>query len=277
MVDSTADLPLEIIEKYNIKVIPLTVHFGDEEFLDKVDITPNEFYNKLKTTGIIPKTSQVTPERFVKAFKRELDKGNKVICITIGSNASGTCQSAYIAKEELNTEDIIIIDSNMLCMGIGYLAIIVAKMIEKEKSIEDIIEVAKTLSNNKIEQLFCVDTLEYLKKGGRIKGSKAVVAEILNIKPILNVHDAITQTIGKVRGRKKVIPYYLKHINATMDIEQTDFIVIAHSQDEQFAIDFSKKFQEEFTWNKEIIFSEVGAIIGTHAGPGVLAVFYIKK
>lgn len=192
IVDSSSDLPKDIISKYNIKVTPLTVHFEDEEYLDKVDITPDEFYTKLETTGIIPKTSQVTPETFKEAFSDELEKGNKVICITIGSNASGTCQSAFIAKEELNNDDIIVIDSNMLCMGTGYLTIVVANMIVDGRSIDEIIKVAEELKDNKIEQLFCVDTLEYLKKGGRIKSSQAVVAEILNIKPILNVENAIT-------------------------------------------------------------------------------------
>jgi len=277
VVDSSSDLPKEIITKYNIKVVPLYVLFGEEEYLDGVDISSADFYTKLAESITVPTTSQVTPDRFFKAFQEILDEGDEVVCITIGSNASGTCQSALVAMDKLKSEKISVLDSNNLCMGTGYLVILAADLIEKGVEREELMSRLKPYTQNKIEHLFCVNTLEYLKRGGRIRASKAFVAEILNIKPVLNVKDAITQPIGKVRGRKKIIPYYLTHIENTMDFEANQFISVAHSESKEFANEFIEAFREKFNWEKPIYLSDIGAVIGTHTGPGVLALFYIKR
>jgi DegV family protein with EDD domain len=276
IVDSSSDLPKELIDRYNFKIIPLSVHFGSEEYLDSIDITPENFYKKLSEAVEMPTTSQIPPERFIEYFKRELAAGNEIICITLGANASGTCQSAHIAKDELESEAITIIDSNSLCMGIAYIAVEVAMMVEASVPIPEILEVIKPLTNNGVEHLFCVDTLEYLKKGGRIKASKAVVAEILNIKPILNVENAITQSIHKVRGRKKIIPYYIDKVKREIDMNSNQ-IMVAHSQDKEFANKLVEALRVELPWEKDIFISEIGATIGTHTGPGVLACFYKKS
>lgn len=276
VVDSASDLPKEFINKNNIKVVPLYVLFGKEEYRDGIDISNDVFYERLEN-GDYSTTSQVTPEAFEEAFREALSKGDDVLCITIGSNASGTCQSATIAKTALDTERIKIIDSNMLCMGTGYLIIKAMEMIQEGLDIDEIVEELEKLTQNQIEHLFCVDTLEYLKKGGRIRASKAIIAEILNIKPILNVKDAITQPIGKVRGHNKIINYFLTHIENTMDFEKNNFICVAHSHDKGFADELVKAFNKKFDWEKPIYISEIGPVIGSHTGPGVLAVFYIKK
>ncbi len=277
VVDSSSDLPASFIEEHEIVCVPLTVIFGQEEFRDKVDIAPSDFYKKLAHATEMPTTSQVQPERFIKAFQPILEMGDEILCITIGSSASGTCQSAFIAKDELDSDLIHVVDSNSLCMGTGYLAVIAANMIEEGFRIEEIIEAITPLTDNRIEHLFCVDTMEYLKRGGRVKASKAMVAELLNIKPILKARDAITEPIGKVRGRKKIIPYYLQHIENTMDMEASPFLSVAHSEDEDFAKELIHAFKEKFDFKKPILVSEIGATIGTHTGPGVLAVFYINK
>lgn len=277
VVDSSSDLPASFMEEHHIELVPLTIIFGQEEFRDKVDITPTEFYKKLTSSEVMPTTSQVEPNRFMETFKPIIDAGDQVLCITIGSSASGTCQSAFIAKDELDSDLIHVVDSNSLCMGTGYIAVIAAEMIKEGASVEEIIERITPLTDNRVEHLFCVDTMEYLKKGGRVKAGKAMVAELLNIKPILNVEDAITQPIGKVRGRKKIIPFYLQHLENTLDFEASPFLSVAHSEDEAFANQFIAAFKEKFEWNKPIMVSDIGATIGTHAGPGVLAVFYIKK
>lgn len=276
IVDSSADLPQSIIDQYNIKIIPLSVHFGDEEYLDYYDMKSEDFYKKLADFDGIPTTSQIPPERFIEYIQPELDEGNSVIVVTIGSNASGTCQSAHIARDEMGSDKITIIDSNALCGGTAYIAIRVARLIEEGKDKMEIIKAVEPLTQNAIEHLFCVDTLEYLRKGGRIRATQAVVAEILNIKPILNVVDSITQTISKVRGRKKVIPFYIKKMAAEMDMN-SDYIIVAHAHDKPFADKFIVALREELKWDKEIIETEIGTTIGTHAGPGVLSCYYMKK
>lgn len=276
IVDSSSDLPKSVIEHYDFKIIPLSVHFGEEEYLDTIDITSSQFYDKLKTVDVMPTTSQVPPERFIEYIQPELDVGHDVVIVTLGSNASGTCQSAHIAKDELGSDRITIIDSNALCMGTAYVAIEAAELIKSGTKPEALEAALKPLLNNGIEHLFCVDTLEYLRKGGRIKASKAIVAEILNIKPILNVEDAITQTIHKVRGRKKIIPYYMEKMKKELDTDSR-YIFVGHAQDEMFANKLIEAIRQDLKWTGEIIVSEIGATIGSHAGPGVLACFYKKK
>lgn len=277
VVDSSSDLPKEMIVKYSIKVVPLFVTIHGKEYLDGIDLASNEFYEMIRNDESRPFTSQVTPERFKEAFQEILNDGDDVLCITIGSNASGTWQSANLAREEIGSERITVVDSNMLCMGTGYITLMAAQMIEDGACLEEILKVITPLTQNRIEHLFSVDTLEFLKRGGRIRSSKAFVADILNIKPILNAVDATTQPIGKVRGRKKIIPYYIQHMESNFDVEKSPFISIAHSEDLEFAKECEVVLRERFSWKKPIYISEIGATIGTHTGPGVLAVFYIKR
>lgn len=276
LVDSSSDMPREAVETYDFQLIPLSVHFGDEAYLDGIEITPHEFYEKLKSNPSHPTTSQVPPERFIEALEPILSAGDEAIIVTIGSNASGTCQSAHIAVNTLETDRVTVIDSNNLCNGVAYVAIEVAKLVQQGYGRSEIVAMIQPYLENSIEHLFCVDTLEFLKRGGRINPSKAMVAEILNIKPILNVNNAITENIHKVRGRKKIIPYYLKKIQDELDMT-SDMIMVAHSQDEAFALELVEAIKNEIGWEKTIYISEIGATIGTHAGPGVLAVFYKKK
>lgn len=275
IIDSSADCPDFIRDE--IVTVPLTINFGEKEYVDRVTITPKEFFQKLKEEKESPKTSQVTPAAFMAAFKKELDAGNQVVCLTIAASASGTFQSALIAKNELDTEDILLIDSNMLCIGEAYLGIKILDWIKAGKSLQEIEALAKPFTENMVEHLFSVDTLEYLKRGGRITGAKAFVAELLNIKPILNVEDGMTKPIGKVRGRKKVIPYFIKHMKENLDREKSDFIGIGHGDDLAIAKELEQAIREELNWDKPIFISEIGPTIGTHSGPGVFGTFYVKK
>lgn len=276
IVDSSADLPQDVIDRYDFKIIPLSVHFGEEEYLDYINISSSQFYDKLGASEVMPTTSQIPPERFIEYIQPELDAGHEVVVVTIASNASGTCQSAHIAVDELGTDRVTIIDSNALCLGTAYIAIEVAELLASGTKADQLEGALAQLTANGIEQLFCVDTLKYLRKGGRIKASQAVVAEILNIKPILNVEDGITQTINKVRGRKKVIPFYIDKLQSELDFTSPR-IMIGHAQDRAFADKLIQSIRDQVAWEGEIIICEIGATIGTHAGPGVLACFYKKK
>lgn len=275
VVDSSADVPEFVREQ--VITAPLTINFGEKEYVDRETITPTEFFEKLQQEKESPKTSQVTPTRFIEAFKKELDAGNQVVCLTIASSASGTYQSAVLAKNELDSDDILLIDSNMLCIGEAYLAIKILDWIKEGKNLKEIEELAKPYTQNIVEHLFSVDTLEYLKRGGRITGAKAFVAELLNIKPILTVEDGMTKPIGKVRGRKKVIPYFIKHMKENIDYDKTDFICIGHGNDLEIAKQLEQTIKEELNWTKPTYISEIGPTIGTHSGPGVFGVFYVKK
>lgn len=272
--DSTNDLPASVLKEYDITVVPLSVLFDDKEYLD---LTSSQFYDMLAKADTLPRTSQVPPERFQEAFKKVLDQGDKIICVTIGANASGTYQSACIAKEALETEDIIVIDSNSLCLGTGMIVYKIAQMLRRGDSIEDIMAMVDNHNRNQIEHLFCVDTLKYLRKGGRIKASKAIIAEILNIKPILNVDNAITQPLSKVRGKNKIISAFIEHMKNNFDYDKNDVVLVGHSLDPEFADKLILAIKQELRYNGEFIVGEIGPTIGVHAGPGVLSVFYLKK
>lgn len=279
LVDSSSDIPQSLIEKHNIRVIPIAIHFGEKEYLDGIDMSSDEFYEKLTTEEEIPKTSQITPDRFAKIFEEELKENEHIIYIGISSKASGTYQSANIALDMLEdglADRVSLVDSKMLSMGIGMLAIIMAGQLEAGKALGDVLKDGEELKY-KIEQLFSVNTLKYLKKGGRIKASSAAIGEVLNIKPILNVDEGITQTIGKVRGKKKVLSYMLDHMEATMDLDHTPFITVAHALVPKEASKLEEKIRERFNYQGDIIVADVGPIIGTHAGPGVIACMYVKK
>lgn len=275
--DSSADLPKEILERYNILQLPLHIIFGEEHFLDKVNLDPKEFFEKLVTYKESPTTSQVSPMEFIETFKQELKQNDRIICMTMGANASGTFQSAMIARDELEAEDkIAIVDSGLFCNGSGLLSIRIAEMIESGMEFGDIVEEANLLKH-KIEVVFCVDTLKFLRKGGRIKSTEAIIGEVLQIKPMLRVEDGLTKPIGKVRGRHKVLKFFLDHMESNIDMDSKLPIILAHGQDVEHIMQLKEQIQEKFSLNNEFIISEVGATIGTHSGPGILAISYIKK
>ncbi len=276
IIDSSADMPQKFVDKYNIIQVPMAVNFGEDNYLDRVDIDANKFYKLLESSDIAPITGQVTPVFFRDVFEEVISNGDEAIVITISSNASGTFQSANIAASDFDENKISIIDSNSLCLGHSYIALLACEMIERGYDRERIVAEITPYTNNKIEHLFCVDTLDYLVKGGRIKAHKAFIANVLNIKPILNVHDGITQPISKVRSRKRIIPFYIDKIREEMD-ESTPFILVGHSCELEFAKKFIKALREELDFIKPIYIGEVGPTIGTHSGPGVLSVFYLKK
>ena len=262
LTDSSADMPRDLIEKYDIIELPLSVHFGNDVYLDKVDIDSKKFYSMLKEAKELPKTSQVMPDAFERVFKEELDKGNEIVCILISSNASGTCQSANIALNEFDTDKIHLVDSNLLCMGTGYLVIKACKLLEEGKSASEIKNALDEMKND-IMTYFTVDTLDYLVKGGRIKKTKAVLAKTLNIKPVLTVEDGLTKNIDKVRGEKKVIPYLVEKLKEELDFDRNDYITVSYSQNPERAENLVEKIKSEVGFDKDIYISEVGPTIGT--------------
>jgi DegV family protein with EDD domain len=270
--DSMCDVPADMAERYNIKIMPLTVHFGNESFKDGIGISKEEFYNKLETCDELPTTSQVPPIEFLTAFKEELGKGNEIICINGSSQLSGTYNSAILAKGQLESEKIHIIDSEGVTMGAGLLAIKAARLAEQGMTSTDI-EVEITNSVKRMRYFYIVDTLKYLHKGGRISLSASVLGSILNIKPILTIKEGKLEMIDKARGIKNAL-------SATFDIIENNgwtlenkVVGINHTiSPKNFAL-----LEQYLTKNykvKEIIRGEVGSVVATHAGPGAVAIYF---
>ena len=274
VVDSTADLRKGI--ENEVSVVPLTVNFGDEEFIDGVNITHEEFYKKLISSDLLPRTSQASPADFEKVFSEIAAKGESAIVLTLSSKLSGTYQSACIAAEEF--ENIYILDTCSVAIGSGLLvemAITLAKEGRSAKEIFDILEEKK-------QNLYIVavlDTLEYLKKGGRISSTVAFVGGMLSIKPVVCVRNGEIEMLGKARGFKAGNGMLLKEIEALGGIDpELPFIYGYTGLDSEPVKSFMK--ESDFLWKDfcgTAKFSVVGSVIGTHAGPGAVALAFFKK
>lgn len=273
--DSTADLSKELIEEYNIGVASLMVNFADASYRDGVDITNQEFYKKLAESKQMPTTSQVNPPAFIDLYKDELEKGNSIISIHLSSKGSGTYQSAVTAKNMLDSSDIVVIDSLGYSMGMGIMAIEGARMAEQGASIGDIKE-RMIYMRDRMQYIFGVDTLEYLKKGGRLSPIKAAIATVMNIKPILEICDGEIDVLDKVRGRKKVLGRLLEEVQRRGKNLEDQTVAIVHSECLEDAQKMKHMLMERFG-PKEVLISEIGAVIGTHVGPGTISVFFMSE
>ncbi|WP_028307917.1 DegV family protein [Desulfitibacter alkalitolerans] len=272
--DSMTDVPQDIRDRYRIMVVPLKVHFGDEEYKDGVDLTYPEFYKKLSEARDLPRTSQITPPEFLEVFRQGLAEGKEILCINGSSRASGTHQSAVLAKKELDSDKIDVIDTLGLSFGGGMLVYEAAKMAEAGAARQEIVEQLNSL-RPKVDHIFTVDTLEYLKKGGRLNPMKATIANILNIKPILTVVDGLVEPLDKVRGSKKVIHKMIELAKQRGGDFSNKTVALAHAIIPE-KVEVFKEEVADVLKPREIIVAEIGCTIGTHAGPGTLAIFYYK-
>ena len=273
--DSMIDLPKDMIEAHNIVVVPLTIIFDDKEYRDGIDLTNIQFYEKLSQAKELPKTSQVTPNAFMEVFKKSLEEGKDILCINGSSKASGTHQSAVLAKNSLDSERIHVFDTMGLSLGGGMYVYEAIKMMADGKNLEEIMKGLHDMKL-KVDHIFTVDTLEYLKKGGRLNPMKATIATMLNIKPILTVEEGLVESLDKVRGSKKVIGKMIELAKARGKNFEGKTVGISHAISLE-ALEMLREHVKKELNPKEIVVSEIGCTIGTHAGPGTLALFYVKE
>ena len=270
VIDSTIDLKGEIKER--LTKVPLTVHFGNEEYIDSVTITHNEFYNKLVTSQDLPTTSQATPSDFEKVFEKE----ENVVAITLSSSLSGTYQSAVIASD--NRNDIYVVDSQSASIGAGILTELAVDLSNKGKSAGEISEILKREREN-VCIVAMLDTLEYLKRGGRISKAVAFAGSMLSIKPIIALINGEIKILGKARGQKQGNALIISEIEKMGGIDfSRPFILGYTGQNDSLLKQFIS--ETESVWenvNTPLVISQVGSVIGTHAGPGAVAVAFFKK
>jgi DegV family protein with EDD domain len=275
VVDSTSDLTDEIIEKYNIKMVPLTVNFENESFLDKVELSTKEFFEKLEVAEKLPTTTLVSPGAFVEVFSEILMEGDQVLGLFIASELSGTYDSARMAKNMIGSDDIHIIDTRSVCLGSFALILEAIKLVEQNKPIEEIVDELERLKE-KVVVAAALDTLKYLEKGGRLTKGQAVLGTLLNIKPIIGVKDGKITVIDKIRGKNKAIKWFDEWIEKNNYNLSDKTVLLFHGRAyEQLKLlrdAIEKKYRI-----KNIIEQEIGAVIGTHAGPGVLGIGFLDK
>ncbi len=273
--DSLSDVNKEYLEQYDIDVIPLTLILEGKEYKDGIDIKSEEFYKILREKNVHPKTSQATYAQFKEIFDKYVNEGKIVLYISGSSAATGTCQSATMAKNDSEGE-IHIYDTYNFSFGAGIFVVKAAELINEGKSIKEIFEELDRLKEKSI-LMFSVDTLEYLQKGGRISSTKAAVGSILNIKPILEVKDGLVSQAGQVRGKKNAINKMVDLMKEKLgnDIEQ-DEIYIGYSDDLKEREKLTQIATEVFK-PKKIGYFMVGTCIGAHSGPGVSGILCFKK
>lgn len=272
LTDTMCDVPQEFIERYSIRVLPLMVNFGEESYRDGIDISTEEFFNKLAASEELPKTSQINPPQCESVFQEELGNNNTVIAILGSSSLSGTYSSAVIAKNNLESPNIHVIDSQAVTLGAGLLVIKAARLAEQGKTAEDIVNAIEE-SKNKMKQFFIIGNLKYLYKGGRISLSASVIGSILNIKPIITMVDGKLEMMEKTRGVKKAISLMMDIIKTNGWTLDDKVIGINHTLCPEY-IDYIEEIINKNYKPKEIIRGEVGSVIGTHAGPGCLALHF---
>ncbi|MEW9077583.1 DegV family protein [Terrisporobacter glycolicus] len=267
--DSISDLPQEILKKYNVDIVPLTVIFNNKEYLAGENLTTKDFYKMLRESNSMPKTSQATYVQFKSVFEK-YDENTQIIYISGSSIASGTYQSAMLAKND-GHDNVFIFDTENLSIGSALFVIKACEMVENGYSVNDILSTLEKYKNN-VEVAFSVDTLEYLKMGGRISSTKAALGNLLSIKPILEVKDGLVSQKSQVRGKKQIYSTLAKTIVNRFGKDLKDNTIILGCGDNEDDLAIMKESLEKEAEIKNIYFVNIGCIICSHSGPGVMGI-----
>ncbi len=275
IVDSTADVNETI--RNRLTVVPLTVHFAEEEYIDGVTIDHKTFYEKLIESDVLPSTSQPTPAAFAQIYKNIIEAGDTAVVLTISSKLSGTYQSAMIAAEDYEGS-IYVVDTLSVTVGAGILAEMAVQLCDSgmdAKSIADLLQQQR----DQVCVIAMLDTLEYLKKGGRISKAVAFAGGLLSIKPVISVDKGEIQILGKARGSKMGNNLLAQEINKAGGVDFNKPIMLGYTGLSDMLL---KKYMEDSKQYWENGFDKlpvtvVGSVIGTHAGPGAIAVAFFRN
>jgi DegV family protein with EDD domain len=270
MTDSTSDFSLEQANELGIEMLSLKVNFDHDSYEDKRTISSEEFYEKLKQSKNLPTTSLIGVGDFLQAFSKYPTQ--EIVVITLSSKLSGTFQSAEIAKEESGRQDIYLIDSGTITVGMAMLVKLAVKMRDEGKSGSEIASQVREYA--KRTRIYAVmDTLLYLVKGGRLSGVQGALGSVFSLKPILTIVDGSLSTLAKARGMDKGLQTMLDFINKEGNLDPTMPVGFAHS------LNIPKMRQLQEIMKPEIIDGEyvLGSVVGTHAGPGAVIVSFFSK
>ena len=267
--DSSCDLPSNLVEVYGIEVVPLTIRFGDEELIDRDELAPDEFWTRLTSSEALPETSAPSAGAFEARFRDLIQRGaTGIISINLSSRLSATMQAAQVAANGVRDEcPTVVIDSRTVSMGLGALCLTAARRAADGGKLEEIVE--DVISRRDRTRLFgALDTLEFLKRGGRIGNARALLGSMLSIKPIVEVRDGVVEESGKVRTRSKALAALADRVKA----QPVDTCAVLHGQASD--VDELLDLLDPVFPRDEIVTGLVGPVIGTHAGPGVIGVSF---
>ncbi|XID95211.1 DegV family protein [Paenibacillaceae bacterium WGS1546] len=271
--DSTADIPLETREKLGISMVPLKVNFGQESFLDNIELRPAQFYEKLIAFGKPATSSQPSPADFHEVYKKLTDEGHSVISVQLSGAMSGTYQSATIAKSMLDDgADVTVIDSRSASYGYGKIVVEAAEMAQSGASKEEVLAAIHRM-RAELRLYFLVDTLEYLQKGGRIGKASAVLGSLLNIKPILSIDDeGVVYSFDKARGQKRAMARIAEVLEQDLKSKPVNLTLATTPGYTEGAAELAELLKSRLNV-REYHESEIGPVIGAHAGPGTIGLF----
>lgn len=274
IVDSTADLIPAVKEK--VEIVPMTLRFGEEEFIDGVTIDHKMFYEKLIESDVIPKTSQATPSSFTPHFDKVKEAGDTAVVITISKTLSGTYQSAVLAAGDY--DNIYVVDSATVTIGAGILVEVAVKMRDDGAAAQEIFNKLEEIKENVII-IAMLDTLEYLKKGGRISAAVAFAGGVLNIKPVICVDKGEIKMLGKARGSKQGNNLLVQEIEKAGGVDFDKPVLLGYTGLSGVLL---KKYVEDSKelWahaKTDLNSAVIGSVVGTHVGPGAVAAAFFKK
>lgn len=277
IVDSACDITQEEARELNVQVLPMTTFFGDEEFIDGINMSHEEFFERLVETDVFPKTSQLSPYRYGEVFQEAKDAGDEVLCIVLSSKLSGCYQSAVLGSE--GYEDmVVLVDSENVCIGERLLVLRAVALRAEGKSAREIAEILDKEKKN-VRLIALLDTLEYLKKGGRISATTALAGTLLSIKPVIAIEDGVVAMLGKARGSKNGNNLLKSLVEKEGGINFDLPYALAYSG-------LSDKLLRKYIEDNKALYAgkadhlpitTIGCIIGTHAGPGAIAVAFFAK
>ena len=266
--DSAADLSDELVKELDIAVVPLTIRFGTEEFVDRQDLTPEEFYARCAASSVLPETAAPSPGKFEAAFRNAFDEGaDSIVCINLSSGLSATMASAQGAAKAFEGRDVRVLDSRSVTWGLGSQVVTAARAAADGATADDVVALVEDMVG-RTRVYGTLDTLENLKKGGRIGNAQALIGSLLSIKPLIAV-DGIVEEAGRARTRSKALKGLIDKVREAGDVENLGVMHGSAPDIEEFVTMLAEVHPKE-----QIHVGEIGATIGVHAGPRVIGITF---
>lgn len=268
--DSSCDLPADVAAEHGIEVVPLTVRFGAEEFVDRIDLTPDQFWARCASSSALPETAAPAPGAFEQAFRRAAAAGaDGVVCINLSSKLSATGQAAQTAAQAVADDiPVKVVDSRSVTLGLGMIAAEAARLAGRGATLDEVAKTAEDLAG-RTRVHGALDTLEYLRRGGRIGAAQALLGSVLSVKPIIEVRDGAVEPGPKQRTRSKALAYLASRVAAEPAVENLAVLHGAAPDVDTLVALLAPHFPSE-----RIVIGDLGAVVGTHTGPRTIGVAY---
>lgn len=270
--DSTTDLLPEIVDRLGITVVPLNVHFGDETFRDGVEITSDEFFERLAASRQMPKTSQPSVEAFRKSYEAALPEASGMVCITISGKLSGTFNSASLAARQFHQAPVRVIDGGSASMAVGFVAMAAAEAANAGATLDEVEQVAREMTTRS-RILFFADTLEFLQRNGRIGRAQGLLGSMLQVKPVLTVEEGEVAPVSRPRTRGKAVQALVEWASKMHDPQRMAVIWSTNEDELNKLLDGLSPIHPR----DQILVTKYGPVLGTHLGPGAMGVIVVES